>query len=160
MILYGFLGISGDMDISFIVPFVSMSVMMSTFSYDSYNNFNAYSTSFPNGRINAVKSKYIATILMILILSIVTFVVSLLILCVKHAEINSMSFATSIVTIAVTLILLAIIYSIIFKIGIEKSRMAMFAVVFGVVALFFLLIKILNSTNSSLVDIYFQIHIF
>lgn len=156
MILYGFIGISGGMDISYIVAFVSMSVMTTTFSYDSYNNFNAYSTSFPNGRINAVKSKYIATILMILVLSIVTFAVSLLILCVKHAEINFMSFATSIVTIAVTLIILAIIYPIIFKFGIEKARIAMFAVVFGVVALFLLLIKILNSTNSSLVEYIFS----
>ncbi len=160
LIMYGLLGISENMDISFIIPFLSVTIMMSTFSYDSYNNFNAYSSSFPNGRTNSVKSKYLSTILMLLVLSIITITITLLISCFKHTEINFMSFSNIIVTIPVTLIILALFYPIIYKFGIEKARIAIFVVVFVFTISIGLIIKGINSLNfdgtNSLINLIFS----
>ena len=69
IIAYTLMGFVGEIDISFILPFMSVMIMISTFSYDNYNNWDAYSISFPDGRKNSVKSKYVATVLMIVLLS-------------------------------------------------------------------------------------------
>lgn len=42
-------GVFGEMDISYILPFMLLTVYMSSFSYDEYNNFNAYVCTLPNG---------------------------------------------------------------------------------------------------------------
>ena len=76
-IVYAVMGLLGEMDMSFVLPFLSIMIMISTFSYDNYNKWDAYSITLPNGRKNSVKAKYLATILMILIVSIITIILSL-----------------------------------------------------------------------------------
>ena len=79
IILYFILGLMGKMDISFILPFMSVIIMISTFSYDNYNKWDAYVITLPKGRKNSVKSKYVTTILLVLILTIVTVLLSFII---------------------------------------------------------------------------------
>ncbi len=50
VILYIAMGLMGDMDISFMLPFMCVMIMISSFSYDNYNKWDAYSISLPNGR--------------------------------------------------------------------------------------------------------------
>ena len=75
IVVYTIMGLMGEVDISFILPFMSVMIMISTFSYDNYNNWDAYSISLPNGRKNSVKAKYIATILMILVVYLLLFLI-------------------------------------------------------------------------------------
>ena len=52
VIIYLLLGLYGQMDISFILPFISVMLIMTTFNYDNYNKWDAYAATLPNGRIN------------------------------------------------------------------------------------------------------------
>ena len=46
LIMVGFFAVFAKMDISYILPFFFLSIFLSTFSYDEYNNFNGYFKSF------------------------------------------------------------------------------------------------------------------
>ncbi len=134
IIIYTIMGFLGKMDISFILPFMSVMIMISSFSYDNYNNWDAYAITFPDGRKNGVKSKYITTILMVLVVSLITLILSFLISYVTTKSINyGETLVTMLGTIFGTLLVLTIMYPIIYKLGVEKARMAIFLIVFGIV---------------------------
>ena len=125
----------------FLPAFLGVITMMSTFSYDEYNKTDAYITTLPNGRKNAVKAKYISTIIMIFIVLLITFTLSIII-----GEINDkVQYEETIGNVlgcAVGVFLLqAILYPCIYKFGIEKSRIGIFIGVFGISGIASLLIK-------------------
>ena len=133
-IVYAVMGLLGEMDMSFILPFLSIMIMISTFSYDNYNKWDAYSITLPNGRKNSVKAKYLATILMILIVSIITIILSFIISYVNTKTINyEQILVTMFGTIFGTLLVLTFMYPIIYKYGVEKARIGIFIIVFGLV---------------------------
>ena len=145
IICYIFMSISGKMDISFILPFMSVMIMISSFSYDTYNKWDAYLITLPNGRKNSVKAKYGATILLIGITSIVTILISCLI---SFKSINFEELlVTNLGTIFGTLLVLSIMYPIIYKFGLEKARIMIFAGVFGVVIIGGFLLEKIDLTN-------------
>ena len=144
-LLYVAMGIFGDMDISFILPFMVVMVMIQTFSYDSFNNWNAYSLSLPNGRKNSVRAKYITTIIMILIATIITFILSCAIsyLTTKSIPIEKIGF-TMLGTVFGTILMLVLMYPIIYKLGVEKARIAIFIMVFGLIGVGGLLLSFID----------------
>ncbi len=134
IVVYTIMGLMGEVDISFILPFMSVMIMISTFSYDNYNNWDAYSISLPNGRKNSVKAKYIATILMILVVSIITIILSFIISYLNTKSINYGQILISMFgEIFGTLLVLTFMYPIIYKFGVEKARIGIFLIVFGIV---------------------------
>ena len=56
-----------------------MMIFITTFSYDEYNSWDAYAISMPVSRKDIVKSKYIASIILIFIAVIFTIIISLII---------------------------------------------------------------------------------
>ena len=133
LVIYTIMGLMGKMDISFILPFISVMIMISTFSYDNYNKWDIYSISLPNGRKNSVKSKYVTTILMILIISIITIILSFIISYSNNKTINyEQILITMLGTIFGTLLVLTFMYPIIYKFGIEKARISIFLIIFGI----------------------------
>ena len=145
LVIYTIMGLMGKMDISFILPFISVMIMISTFSYDNYNKWDIYSISLPNGRKNSVKSKYVTTILMILIISIITIILSFIISYSNNKTINyEQILITMLGTIFGTLLVLTFMYPIIYKFGIEKARIAMFLIVFGLVIIGVFLLKYID----------------
>lgn len=162
-LLYVAMGIFGDMDISFILPFMVVMVMIQTFSYDSFNNWNAYSLSLPNGRKNSVRAKYITTIIMILIATIITFILSCAIsyLTTKSIPIEKIGF-TMLGTVFGTILMLVLMYPIIYKLGVEKARIAIFIMVFGLIGvggllLSFIDLSVVGKTLSFLEDYIIEI---
>ncbi len=134
IVVYAIMGLMGEMDISFILPFMSVMIMISTFSYDNYNQWDAYSISLPNGRKNSVKAKYVATILMILAISIITTILSFMISYMNTKTIPYEQILISMFgTIFGTLLVLTFMYPIIYKFGVEKARIGIFLIVFGLV---------------------------
>ena len=57
LVVYGVMAYQGQMDLSFILPFMSVMIMISTFSYDAYNKWDAYASCLPNGRQNSVRDR-------------------------------------------------------------------------------------------------------
>ena len=128
------MGLMGEMDISFILPFMSVMIMISSFSYDHYNQWDAYSISLSDGRKNSVKAKYVATILMIFIVSIATLLLSFMISYINTQTINYEQILFSMFgTVFGTLLVLTFMYPIIYKFGVEKARVGIFLIVFGIV---------------------------
>ena len=145
-IIYAIMGLMEKMDISFILPFMCVMIMISTFSYDNYNKWDAYSISFPNGRKNSVKSKYVTTILMTIIVAIIT---TLLAFAISYINIKAINYeqilVTMLGTVFGTLLVLTIMYPIIYKFGLEKARIGIFLLVFGIV--------IIGSLFASYIDL-------
>ena len=135
----------GIMDISFILPFISVMIMISTFSYDEFNKWNSYACTLPNGRKNVVKSKYISTLLMIIITTFIVGLASFIITYtqtqkVNYEEILSIILGTSFATI----LLESFMYPTIYKFGVEKARIGIFVSVFGIAIIGGLLSNIFN----------------
>ncbi len=134
MIIYTVMGFLGEMDISFILPFMSVMIMISTFSYDNYNKWDAYSISLPDGRRNSVRAKYVATILMTFAVSLITILLSFMISYVNTKTINYEEILASMFgTLFGTLLVLTVMYPIIYKLGVEKARIGIFLIVFGLI---------------------------
>ncbi len=148
IVVYAIMGLMGKMDISFILPFMCVMIMISSFSYDNYNKWDAYSISLPNGRKSNVKSKYITTILMTFIVSVITIILSFIISYVNTKTINyEQILVTMFGTIFGTLLVLTVMYPIIYKFGVEKARIGIFLLVFGIVIIGSLLANYLDLSN-------------
>ena len=131
LVIYFLMAIFANMDISFLPPFISVMVMLSTFSYDSFNNWDAYAVSIPNGRKKVVVSKYLTTIILIVASTIIVTLVSFLASYINSKSIDIKLTLFSMLAVAIVSILLEIVlYPIIFKYGIEKARIVIFAIVF------------------------------
>ena len=133
IIIYAVMAFMGEMDISFILPFMSIVIMISTFSYDSYNRWDAYSISLPDGKRNNVKAKYIVTLVMILIVSLITTILSCIISYNNMKTIDFEQIAISTLSmIFSTVLVLSFMYPVIYKFGVEKARIGIFITVFVV----------------------------
>ena len=145
IVVYIIMAFKGIMDISFILPFISVMIMISTFSYDEFNKWNSYACTLPNCRKNVVKSKYISTLLMIIITTFIVGLASFIITYtqtqkVNYEEILSIILGTSFATI----LLESFMYPTIYKFGVEKARIGIFVSVFGIAIIGGLLSNIFN----------------
>jgi len=127
---------------AFIPAFLSVTLMMNTFNYDAYNNTDAYIGALPNGKTNAVKSKYISTLLLTLLSVLITLLVLLIINYTKGNINLEETLSITLGSLTGIIILQAIIYPLIYKFGIEKSRIGLFVGIFGTSFLIAILYKI------------------
>ncbi len=131
--VYGFMAFQGEMDLSFVLPFMSVVLMISTFSYDTYNKWDAYVIALPDGRKNSVRAKYFATIILISITTIIITILSVTISYVNTKTINVENiFSTILGSMFATTLLQSFMYPSIYKLGVEKARIGIFVVVFGI----------------------------
>ena len=144
LIIYVLYTIMFEMDMSFLLPFMTLMISLSTFTYDDYNNWHSFSAALPKGKINNVKSKYITTISLTFIAAIISIICTFVISNFK----TTINFSDAISSISGYLfaifILVSILFPFIFKYGAEKGRIVMFILGMGIVAIFILLKKVLN----------------
>lgn len=140
-VVFTIMAINGNGNFAFIPAFMSVMIVMSTFSYDEYNKTDGFITSLPNGKKNAVKSKYISTLIIISVSIILTVIMTMII----GISQNSLDFKeilyTTLGCFAAMLILQSVLYPVIYKYGIEKSRIGVFVGVFGISSIAALLMK-------------------
>lgn len=149
-IVFILIALNGNGNFAFIPAFIGVMLIMSTFSYDEYNKWDAYATTLPSGRRNIVKSKFIATFILILISFLVTLLLCLIIQYINN-DINFKEIYESMLGCLIAIILLiAIMYPLIFKFGIEKSRIGIFIGIFGVTSLVSILTKVKIQIPNSL----------
>lgn len=134
-LVFSLMAIDGNNNFAFIPAFISVMVMMTTFSYDEYNKSDAYISTFPDGRKNAVKSKYVTTILIIFLSVLLTFIISFIVGYFKESM-NMKEILESILGCSLAIVIVqSILYPLIYKFGVEKSRIGMFVGVFSITAL-------------------------
>jgi len=145
LIIYAVMAYEGQMDLSFLLPFMSVMIMISTFSYDAYNKWDSYVITFPKGRKNSVKAKYLATILLIIITTIILSILTILIAYLKDNLIDFNNLISSLLGIVLaTTLIQSLMYPAIYKFGLEKARIGLFILIFGIAIIGSILLKFLS----------------
>ena len=132
-IVYLILAFQGTFDVTFIVPLTGIMLFISTFSYDDFNNWNSYAVTLPDGRKNVVRAKYIASIILTIILAMVSLAIGIGISYTKTNSLNLDEIISSLMgTMLSCVIIISLLYPIVFKFGATNGRIILFAVVFGI----------------------------
>lgn len=127
-IIYSFMF---DMDMSFFLPFMGVISVVSTFSYDDYNNWHAYAATLPQGKLNVVKSKYVVTILLTIVLTLTSLLLGFVIGMIKNNYNFDESISSVMGEIVAILSMAAILYPVTFKYGAEKGRIVLIIIGLG-----------------------------
>lgn len=126
LIVYAVLAIKGVFDMSFVFSFVCIMIFISTFNYDDFNNWNAYAITLPSGKKTIVQSKYVATILLLLLSSAIGIAFSIT-AAITKGNVDLKSIVSSLMggMLSISLIV-TIVYPLYFKYGTEKGRITLF----------------------------------
>lgn len=141
-IVYSIVAImEGDLDGVAFIPVLVCIMMMTTFSYDEFNKTDAYVTTFPCGKKNVVKAKYIATIILFIASTLISVILSSAIGIINGEFTFQYSLEIALgIAIGVS-IFQCLFYPVIYKFGIEKSRIGIFVLVFAIVGIGALIAK-------------------
>lgn len=132
-VLYLFMYLQGQDMMIALLPVMSVILFISTFSYDEYNKWNSYACCLPNGRENVVKAKYLATLLMVLGTVLFVFICSVVLSILIKGSVNyEYLFSNIFGVLFASIFLESIFYPAIYKFGVEKARIGVFVVVFGI----------------------------
>ncbi len=146
-IIYLMFAFQGTFDVTFIVPLIGIMLFISTFSYDDFNNWHSYAITLPDGRKNVVKAKYIASIILTVVLGIVSLGLSIGMGYIKTNIINLEEIISSLMgTTLSSVIIISLLYPIVFKFGATNGRMILFGVVFGIAGIGALIAKFVDMT--------------
>ncbi|MDY4996578.1 MAG: ABC-2 transporter permease [Bacilli bacterium] len=146
-VIYIMLAFQGTLDVTFIIPLIGIILFLSTFSYDDFNNWNSYAVTLPNGRKNVVRAKYIASIILMIILAVVAFSIGIGISYIKTNNINLDEIISSLMgTMLSSVIIISLLYPIVFKFGATNGRIILFAVVFGIAGIGTLIAQFIDMT--------------
>lgn len=147
-IVYLMLAFQGTFDVTFIIPLIGIMLFISTFSYDDFNNWNSYAVTLPDGRKNVVRSKYIASIILTVVLGIIALAIGIGISYTKTNVINLDEIISSLMgTVLSSVIIISLLYPIVFKFGATNGRIILFAVVFGIVGIVALVSNFIDMTS-------------
>lgn len=129
------IGLEGNQILTFVPIFLSLMVLLSTFSYDDYNKWNSYAVTLPNGRKNIVRAKYVASIG----LSVLAILFTYLMIMISGIMNHQLNLEETTVTLlgcwSAVVLLQSFMYPLIFKVGLEKGRIFLFVLFIGVSAL-------------------------
>lgn len=124
------MSLNGLGNLSFVPALISIMLFMSTFSYDEYNKWDSYAITLPNGRKNVVKSKYLATLILVIISVVITTVLSFVVGYLNN-DLNVDNIMDLMIGSLFVIFLIQIfMYPFIFKFGMEKGKIGLFVSVF------------------------------
>lgn len=147
-IIYLMLALQGTMDVFFIVPLIGITLFISTFSYDEFNNWNSYVVTLPDGRKNVVRAKYMASIILTIILGIVSLTISVGINYIKSNNLNLDAIISSLIgAVFSSIFIISLFYPIVFKFGATNARIILFAMVFGIAAIIGVISRLVDMTS-------------
>ena len=147
-IVYLILAFQGTFDVTFIIPLIGIMLFISTFSYDDFNNWNSYAVTLPEKKKNVVRAKYIASIILTIILAAVALVIGIGISYTKTNSINLNEIISSLMgTMLSSVIIISLLYPIVFKFGATNGRIILFAVVFGIAGIGTLIAQFVDMTS-------------
>lgn len=130
---------------SAIAAAISVMLFVSTFSYDEYNKWNAYAVTLPNGRKNAVKSKYFATLIFAAVVITVIGGISAAAEFYRNRAVDWNAVLDGLLAaFFVVGLLVSVMYPLIFRFGAETGRIVMFVGVFFISAVIGVLSAYIN----------------
>ena len=147
-IVYLMLAFQGTFDVTFIIPIIGIMLFISTFSYDDFNNWNSYAVTLPYVRRNVVRAKYIASIILTVVLGIIALAIGIGISYIKTNAINLNEIISSLMGTALSSItIISLLYPIVFKFGATNGKIILFAVVFGIGGIVALVSNFIDMTS-------------
>ncbi|RHR06693.1 ABC-2 transporter permease [Pseudoflavonifractor sp. AF19-9AC] len=140
LIFYFIMALLDLFSIAFITAFVQVIVMilpMSSFAYDEQAKWDRYAMTLPLGRRAVVGAKYIFVVLMILVAA--TFaLLSCVALSITAAEPVEENLLSGVASLSVGLLAVELTLPLNYKLGAERARPFLFAIIFIPVILFVL----------------------
>lgn len=130
-----FIVLKDENTLIFLTSFMGTMMFMSTFSYDEYSNWDAYALALPNGKRSFVKSKYVANLLLLAIVVVISTALSFGYSAIKGTFHLQETFSLMFLCLFALTLLQAVLYPFIFRFGIEKGRIAIFILVFSLIGL-------------------------
>lgn len=133
-IVFVILAITGTFDLTFVLPFLSIMVFVTTFSYDDYNGWNAYAVSMPAGRKICIKGKYVASVILIILLTLISMIITYLVHLINgdNMSLLELSFPAAISVLSVSLTV-SLMYPVIIKFGSTNGRIWLFVIIFIII---------------------------
>ncbi len=133
LVFFGLISSGLDNPATFFEGFIilmSMMLTISSFSYDGLAKWDRYALSLPVTRKEIVAAKYLLSIILCLLGTVLSFVISAVVLTIKPVEgfgLTEQLFATAVI-ICAALFFTGILLPLTFQFGVEKSRIFMLAV--------------------------------
>ncbi|MGE4276266.1 MAG: ABC-2 transporter permease [Lawsonibacter sp.] len=137
---YAAMALFGVFSLNFVVAFIQVIVIMlpiSAFAYDERAKWDRYAMALPMGRRTVVAARYLFVLLMLLISAIVGLSVGVVLSISDPSGSMTEYLGTVLVSLGVGLLIADIILPLNYKLGPERSRPYLYAVVFlPVIAVF------------------------
>ncbi len=130
LLVFGLIALEGNDFLYFVPAFISMMMFMTTFSYDEYNKWDAYTISLPVKKKELVLSKYVGSILLLAIALLGTFLIAFLVGLVNQDFDIQKTLSLLLGCGASILLLQAFMYPLLIKFGVEKGRIGLFVGIF------------------------------
>ncbi len=133
-----------------VIPVMLLASGISTFQTDEFYNTESYTLAMPLSRIKIVTCKYLFTLIMMLISTIIGLIIYELIIVIGHVDaagINVDMLKQLIMLELASVIVNSIFYPVIYKYGCEKSRFVLMSIVMlllGVGSIFSVYINVIN----------------
>lgn len=121
---------------------------ISSISYDEVAKWNVYALTMPISRVKLILSKYILSVSLSIIALIMSTTISYFLILPKTSMSQLEFFLVSYIIFAISILLLSVLIPLIYKFGVERSRLLLF-VVLGIPTL---LIIYLNKKGIKLPD--------
>ena len=140
LIFYFIMALLDLFSIAFITAFVQVIVMilpMSSFAYDEQAKWDRYAMTLPLGRRAVVGAKYIFVVLMILVAAAFALL-SCVALSITAAEPVEENLLSGVASLSVGLLAVELTLPLNYKLGAERARPFLFAIIFIPVILFVL----------------------
>lgn len=151
VIAFGIMGYNdNNYSIAFYLPFIAIMICLTTFNYDTFNNWDTYLLSFPIKRKDVVKAKYIFALFAVILSLILAFLFVLLTMCIKQSFVFKgllLQFGIGLCTVT---LVISLTYPLIYKFGSEKGRILLFVIFFGLGAVIGLLGYIMSLLHITL----------
>lgn len=123
--------------------------ILTTFSYDDYSKWNVYALSLPISKKQLVLSKYVLNFSFVIGGGIFSFILASLISLFKGSLLTNDLLASTIGSTGIMLLMTLILIPLIFKYGVERSRIMLLGI-FAIPTILILIIgKILSLTGIS-----------
>lgn len=130
-IIYLLMAINGNFDIVVMLPLFMMVLLISTFGYDEYNNWDAYVNALPVGKKNIILSKYLTSAILLVGSSIISCIIAYILTFFYDKSDISHSLSYIGGCLCGMLIAISLMYPLIFKYGSQKGRIAGFVLIAG-----------------------------
>ena len=143
IVVYTILAYLDFFDYSFIITFVQVALSVlpiSAFAYDEQSKWDRYAISLPLGRNRVVGARYLFVLLLTLFTVAMGLAGTALLYLVQQADPLEM-FVTLMVSTTIGLLIPTILLPLSYKLGAERARPYLYAIVFIPVIAFVLLVK-------------------